>query len=115
MTETKRHPTIKVMADYECHPLWLTGVDAGDIEPGDSRLNLSPQLAQRFTTWAEQFDQTLNHDDPISSGFLTRQAEEEFVATGESLASDLARELGSGWRVLYQDIRSDTTREVRHG
>ncbi|MER8062590.1 MULTISPECIES: hypothetical protein [unclassified Streptomyces] len=50
MTATKRHPTIKVMADYECHPLWLTGVDAGDIEPGDSRLNLSPQLAQRFTT-----------------------------------------------------------------
>ncbi|WP_218158533.1 hypothetical protein [Streptomyces sp. MUSC 14] len=112
MTATKQHPTIKVMADYECHPLWLTGVDAGDIAPGDPRLGLSSQLTGKLTAWAEQFDGALNHDDPVSSGFPTREAEEEFSVTGERLAHDLARELGSEWQVLYHDVRSETTREV---
>lgn len=103
---------IKVMADYECHPLWMTGPDLGEVAPDDERLQLSPELAGRLTAWAEEFDGTLNLDDPISSGFLTREREESFAVTGELIARELARVLGSAWRVSYYDIRSETTYEI---
>jgi len=115
MTETRGQQTIKVMADYECHPLWLTGADVGDISPADPRLNLSAELTHRIATWAEQFDESLNYEDPIKSGFSTNEAEEEFAETGEEIAHDLARELGPTWRVLYHDIRADTVREILNG
>lgn len=112
MISNVNQQTIKVMADYECHPLWLTGNDLGDVAPDDSRLNLSPRLVQQLTEWAEEFDQTLDYDDPIASGFATHEAKVKFAETGASIASDLAQELGSSWRVLYHDIRSGTTQEI---
>ncbi|TRV71558.1 hypothetical protein FKN01_31585 [Streptomyces sp. 130] len=104
--------SIVLMGDYGCHALWLTGSDAGDVSPGDARLGLSAGLAERLAAWADQYDATLDRDDPIMSGFPSREAEERFARAGELMAQDLARELGSAWRVTYYDTRSEAKRDI---
>ncbi|MEU9418199.1 hypothetical protein [Streptomyces sp. NPDC048272] len=100
------------MADYECHPLWLMGARAGDVAPGSPSLGLSAQLAEALDAWADRFDATLCEDDPRESGFDTEEAANEFAQTGETLARQLAVELGQRWRVIYFDRRIDADREI---
>ena len=47
--------TIRLMADYECHPLWLSGPQVGDIAPDDPRLGLSSKLAERLSEWVDEY------------------------------------------------------------
>lgn len=98
--------TVRVMADYECHPLWLSGPQTGDIAPDDPRLGLSPKLAKLLSDWADEYDETLCADDPISSGFSSNGAEFAFYRAGEELAVLLAQELGGNWTVTYHDGRT---------
>lgn len=60
---------ICVMADYECHPLWLSGGEVGDVSPEDPALALTSDLAERLDNWAAEYDRTLNREDPKPSGF----------------------------------------------
>jgi hypothetical protein len=99
--------TIRLMADYECHPLWLSGPQAGDIAPDDPRLALSSTLAKRLSDWADEYDGTLCADDPKSSGFSSREGELTFYRVGEELAVQLAKELGNSWTVTYHDGRTE--------
>ncbi|MCX5195525.1 hypothetical protein OOK31_16700 [Streptomyces sp. NBC_00249] len=103
--------TIRVLADYECHPLW-PGENVGDLSPHDPDLGLTPDLAARLDAWAAEFDAILCRDDPASSAFPTPEAELAFARTGEKLAVRLARELGPGWRVRYFDPRTGADRSV---
>jgi hypothetical protein len=48
--------TIKVMADYECWPLW----NGDNLDP-DS-LPLSTYLREQLAAWAERYDETLLDD-----------------------------------------------------
>ena len=84
---------IKVMADYQCHPLWDMSPGAyGDIDP--NALPISDQLKQRLADWARAFDETLNMADPASSGFKSIEAEAAFKERGIQLAEQLQNELG---------------------
>ncbi|MFK3974357.1 hypothetical protein ACI2KS_26905 [Pseudomonas sp. NPDC087358] len=88
--------TIKLMADYQCHPLWHDSMDEfGDIDPQD--LPLSSELRARLAQWARDYDQTLNLDAPQDSGFKSEALEAEFTAEGHRLASCLREELGAGY------------------
>jgi len=90
---------IKLMTDYECHPLWHIGPDeVGDIDP--ATLPVSNELKADLAQWAEAYDQTLDRDDPPNSGFESEALEAEFIAQGRRLAERLREELGADFIVI---------------
>jgi hypothetical protein len=75
---------IKVMADYDCHPLWSLDEDTyGDFPP--VALGLSPELTDDLNAWAEAYSASLNRDDPSESVWNDDQ-----FAAHEALARPLA-------------------------
>jgi hypothetical protein len=90
--------SIKLMADYQCHPLWnmLPG-EYGDMNPDD--LPISQGLKDQLHAWARAFDATLNMDYPPDSGFDSDEAEAEFKREGYRLAEELRNELGSAFTI----------------
>ncbi len=90
--------TIKVIADYQCFPLWEASPGVvGNIDPED--LPISFSLQQRLTAWAKKFDATLNIDDPLSSGFGSEEERIKFREEGAILAQNLQEELRPGYIV----------------
>jgi len=90
--------SLRLMADYECHPLWdLEPGMYGDIDP--ETLPISEDLKRRLAGWAREFDETLNRDDPASSGFKSDEAEQAFKERGRQLAGQLQSELGSAYSI----------------
>lgn len=93
--------TIKLMADYECHPLWHVSADEfGDIDP--ETLPLSAELKSRLAAWARLYDATLDMDAPQDSGFKSEALEDAFKAEGLRLAEQLRAELGADFVVTTQ-------------
>jgi len=85
---------IKLMAGYNCFPLWEASPGVvGNINPQD--LPISSSLKQRLMAWAAKFDATLNMADPLSSGFESEEATNEFRQEGEALSQCLQKELGA--------------------
>lgn len=92
---------IRVMADYECWPLWWDGDGrVGNIAPSD--LGLSDGLSADLSAWAAAYDATLNRDDPRASGFASSDDDHRFHVQGEHLAARVADELGRTATVRYQ-------------
>lgn len=93
--------TIKLMADYECHPLWHVSPDEfGDIDPEE--LPVSPSLKSGLREWARLYDATLNMDAPQDCGFDSEALEAAFRAEGYRLAEQLRIELGPDYVVTTQ-------------
>lgn len=91
---------IKVMADYHCWPLWWDEPGrVGNIAP--EALGLGDRLSAELLAWASIYDETLDPDDPIRSGFASPRQEELFHEEGERLAGSVAAELGRGSAVRY--------------
>ncbi|MGK5630321.1 hypothetical protein [Streptomyces sp. URMC 123] len=103
---------IRVLADYACHPLWVTDPGPDNVAPDDPALGLSADLARRLNDWAAEYDAILCWDDPASSAFPSEEAKLAFARTGEALAHRLARELGPAWTVRYFDLRSGADRDI---
>lgn len=91
---------IKMMADYECYPLWLIDTNQFmNIDP--VTLPLSQETVKLLEEWAVIYDSTLKLDDPASSGFLNYQEQEAFEQQGVSLWKQLRQELSSEYEVFY--------------
>ncbi|MFD7903611.1 hypothetical protein ACFV4G_15350 [Kitasatospora sp. NPDC059747] len=103
---------IRVLADYDCYPLWLTGEHSGDLSPGDPMLGLTSELIESLEAWSAEFDDTLCREDPASSGFPSKESEERFYEVGYALSRQLAGELGRGWKVSYFDLRAGGDVEI---
>lgn len=89
---------IKLMADYECFPLWENAPgEIGNIDP-DS-LPISDDLKCMLYEWAKRYDQTLNLADPINSGFRDEFDIVSFVNEGKVILSLLSKELGKEYVV----------------
>lgn len=109
MGEVRR--TVKIMADYECYPVWAeTDTGADNISP--EHLPLSAELAFELTAWASEFDRTLNRDDPSASGFADETHSDSFAIRGLALSQRCADELGGEYRVLYRDHRDGRVLEM---
>lgn len=95
MTKTR---TIKLMADYYASPVWecLPG-SVHNVEP--KSLPISSGLQQRLGEWAASYDATLDMNQPMQSGFKSRQAEEKFKEIGNELGKQLRQELGKSFEV----------------
>jgi len=98
------------MPDYDCYPLWRHGDgQVGNIDP--NTLVLSKSLIKKLAVWKEEYDHTLNRSNPIESGFLTKEAEVKFVATGYELAVELKAEL-KHIEITYYDIDQRRERKI---
>lgn len=62
--------TFKLMADYECWPVWET-TDGQYCNIDPQTLGVSDELVARIEAWADTYDAALNRDDPASSGFAS--------------------------------------------
>lgn len=96
--------TLRLMADYECPPLWEPGSEPYSVSPED--LPISPALREMLWTWANTFDATLNRDDPTASGFNGPEEEERFIEKGQRLVECLRTELGMGYQIEYSPPKS---------
>ena len=84
---------LKLMADYQCYPLWgASPGEVGDIDPNSLPLSIS--LRDQLMDWADVYDKTLNWEDPATSGFASVDAADEFKAQGMRLVDRLREELG---------------------
>ncbi len=93
------------MADYESYPTWLIE-SAGTMNIDPETLPISPDLVWSLMQWAQSYDDTLDSDDPLASGFANAEQEAEFHALGQALAKRLAVELAGQYRVDYFDART---------
>lgn len=92
---------IKLMADYQCFPLWEASPGAvGNIDPRD--LPISEALQERLLAWASRFDRTLDMNDPAISGFENTESAEAFKKNGLELAEILQTELGAEYAVVHR-------------
>lgn len=92
---------LKLMADYQCYPLWLNSDDeVGNIDP--NILPISNILKDELNIWSDKYDETLNLDDPLNSGFVNPEEETAFKEKGKHLRELLQMELGSDYEVIYQ-------------
>lgn len=93
---------IKLMVDYQCHPLWNMSPDEyGDIAPCE--LPISEELQERLSKWAAIYDETLDADYPPNSGFKSEELESEFKREGERLAESLRNELAPDFSVFLKN------------
>jgi hypothetical protein len=93
--------TIKLMADYQCWPLWeeRSGL-IGNLNPAD--LRLSGTLRRRLDHWRETYDASLDPADPRLSGFADDEACDRFKREGRALGDALRRELGPDYGVTTE-------------
>jgi hypothetical protein len=102
MTKTR----LKLMADYQCFPLWKYDPGYSDCDPRS--LPLSAQLVADLMTWAKKYDATLDLDDPGSDRLaFTKRERDQFAQEGQLLRDRLAKELGHGYEVEYRGPGSD--------
>jgi hypothetical protein len=82
---------IKVMADYSSYPLWAMDDGLiGDFSPQD--LGVSDELNVDLWTWANEFDTSLNPDDPANSRW-SDDRHKQHVAEGMALTRRIKCEL----------------------
>lgn len=71
----------------------------GDIDP--NTLPISTELRQKLADWARVFDETLDIEDPVNSGFKNDEIKAGFKVQGIKLAKQLQQELGSEFVVSF--------------
>jgi hypothetical protein len=91
---------IRLMADYQAHPLWWDDRDhVGDIDPAS--LSLSEHTRLRLAQWQEQYDRQMNWDDPKASAFFDEQEQKVFELEGIQIWKLLRTELSPDYEVWY--------------
>ncbi len=89
---------IKLMADYQCYPLWDIE-KVGNIDP--DKLPISIVLKKYLNLWAECYDENLVLEEPRLSGFKNEIEALAFEAQGQFLWRQLQKELGNTYKVFY--------------
>lgn len=91
---------LKLMADYECYPLWEI-LDDGQENVDPKLLMLSKDLHESLDQWASEYDASLNTNDPLNSGFFSEEIENRFESEGMRLFEGLKEQLSADWIVTY--------------
>lgn len=94
---------LKLMADYQCNPLWEYEEPPGDLytNPDPAELPLSQATIRDLRAWAAWFDTFINLDDPYDSREVLREESAAFDQAGRRLWAVIRRELGPAWVVSY--------------
>ncbi|MEU4219021.1 nucleoside hydrolase [Actinoplanes sp. NPDC026623] len=94
---------LRVLPDYHCWALWISGPDVYDNIAPDT-LPLTAELAAGLDGWADEYTATLNDEDPKTSGFASPQEESRFIERGRDLARQVRAQLDDTWTVTYFDL-----------
>lgn len=97
---------LKLMADYDCHPLWELADDDAFCNLNPDQMKLSDELVESLHAWADRFNRTLNQEYPPNSGFATQQDEDAFETEGLRLFAKLQLELSAEYKVVYYSIKN---------
>ena len=82
---------IKVMADYQCYPLWA--MDEGKIGCfAPNHLGVSWELENALWNWASDFDMSLNDEDPAQS-LWSDERHRQHIEEGLAIARRIKGEL----------------------
>ena len=101
MTPAIKTRSLKLMADYECSPLWeQTKTGLHNVDP--ETLPISQGLRDALNAWAQRYDDTLDRDAPRRSGFSNQGAEVAFNADGQALLDRPKAELGKVYTLTFQ-------------
>ncbi len=92
---------LKLMTDYECYPLWEYENNELIDNPNPNTLSLCSETIARLEKWANDYDATLNLEDPVSSGFANQEKEAAFELEGINLWNKLKKELGADYEIVY--------------
>jgi hypothetical protein len=93
---------IKLMPDYQCYPLWLSGNEGpANIDP--ATLPLSSETILRLERWANIFDNWMNLDDPASTPEPPDDEVAAFEDEGKALWKQLQLELGPTYHIFYKN------------
>jgi hypothetical protein len=102
---------IKVMADYSTYPLWAMDEGLmGDFAPQE--LGVSDELSADLWTWANDFDASLNPDDPANSRW-SDERHMEHIERGIALARRIKYELPDR-EVFVHNTTGDLIEIVTH-
>lgn len=85
--DTEDVPALRLMADYECYPVWNAEAATTNLDPGG--LEIPRDLATALTAWGDEYTATLNRSDPAVSGFTDERAAQTWLRTGAELAARL--------------------------
>ncbi|MEU7243777.1 hypothetical protein [Streptomyces sparsogenes] len=103
--------TVRLAADYECHPVWIIAArEVDNVAPYP--LPITSQLAEDLDRWSDEYEATYNRDDPAASGFTSKEAEQSFAERGLRLAHRLRDELDETWHVSYFDPSTASDVEI---
>lgn len=98
-------PTLRMFAEHDCYPLWVTLPGGGEDNPDPHDLGLPDDLADDLVGWADDFDAIFPEDDPGSAAFPDPAAEAAFYDGGLDLARRVARAVEGRFTVTYRDHR----------
>jgi len=101
---------LKIMAEYECSPLWVqhTLTDCFEPVPIDS-LQLSRAIKIQLEEWDLTFQRTYNSLVPQDSGFQNVHDEVNFDEKGIILWKKIINELKENYQVIYRSYKNGTT------
>jgi len=92
------HP-LRLMADYECYPLWGSQDGSHNVNPFD--LPIPGDLVNALLQWSDEYEATLNRSDPQKSGFADIAWAQAWLQAGAVLATRL-REQGLDVDYVHQ-------------
>jgi hypothetical protein len=92
---------LKLMADYQCHPIWIAAEEGGFKNINPATLPLTQKTIERLQEWSNIYNSSLNLEDPHNSGFLNDQETTDFELEGILLWRRLREELGYDYEVSY--------------
>lgn len=102
---------VRVVPDYDSFATYVRNAEGHQENVPPSELGISPVLSRQLDRWAEFFGNTLDQNDPASSGFRTDLEAQLFSDLGAVLAVNLARELDE--EIEYFELSSGTNRVIR--
>ena len=101
--------SLKLMADYQCHPLWRDDWDpsadvSGPMIEEMAELGLDDGLIERLDAWARRFDSSLNWNDPGGPSLWNNQQWLDFYREGAVLATQTEACLKERFSVRYHHV-----------
>lgn len=76
-------------------PIWDDDWDGErTLNPDPASLGLSPGLCEGLRAWQDEFERTLDQDDPTRSGFRSDAERDAFNQEGDRLLHAMQHELG---------------------
>jgi hypothetical protein len=92
-----------VAVEYMYHPIHCNDLDSmGPVYYEDE--NMSTVLIEKFNSWNQKYQDTLDHSYPPDSREFNEEELEAFNKEGLELAYKLTKEIGDKYKIKYRSL-----------